>query len=196
MVPEIRLTEVSHEDVRSLARWLEDPEVMASWYGADGSGKPLHIGYSPYKMLEASQEEWDLVFKDEVRKIFSIYDAGVGHIGEAQMVIEPPLHEAQLVAIIGRKDLWFRHYGSAALLQLLDLAFYTYKLHRAWVDVPDYNTSAIHMCERLGFLLEGHLRGTHPKDGKWYDSRIMGLLENEYTRRRNRLMEQARSPAA
>ena len=196
MVPEIRLTEVSREDVERMARWLGDTEVMNSWYGAGDDGEPLHIGYSPRKILEAGQEEWDRVFQEEERKVYSVYDAREGHIGEAQMVIEPPLHEAQLFVIIGRKDLWSHHYGSAAMLQLLDIAFYTYKLHRAWVDVPDYNVHAIHMCEHLGFLLEGHLRSTHPKDGEWYDSRVMGLLENEYSRRRDRLMEQASQSTA
>ena len=110
------------------------------------------------------------------------------------MLIEAPLHEAQLFLIIGRQDLWLHHFGSAALLELLDVTFTTYKLHRAWVDVPDYNIHARHMCERLGFLLEGHLRSTHPKDGEWYDSTVMGLLEREYFRRRPRLMEEAKVP--
>jgi RimJ/RimL family protein N-acetyltransferase len=190
------LVNVTREDIRRMAQWLKDPEVAASWYGTDDKGDALHIGYSPGGILEAPQEEWDQVFNDEERKIYSIYHAKEGHIGEAQMVIEPPLHEAQLFIIIGRKDLWSHHLGSAAMLQLLDIAFYTYKLHRAWVDVPDYNTHAIHMCERMGFLLEGHLRSTHPKDGKWYDSRVMGLLETEYKRRRDRLLQQASQPAA
>ena len=196
MVAQIRLTELSRQDIELMARWLEDSEVMGSWYGADENGKPLHIGYSPHRALDFSQEEWDRVVNDEERKIYSIYNGSEGHIGEAQMVIEPPLQEAQLFVIIGRKDLWFHHYGSAAMLQLIDIAFYTYKLHRVWVDVPEYNAHAIHMCERLGFLLEGHLRSTHPKDGNWYDSMVMGLLESEYRRRRDRLMEQASDPAA
>jgi RimJ/RimL family protein N-acetyltransferase len=177
-----------------MAAWLDNHEVMTLWYGADEDGEPLHIGYSPKATLQASDEEWERIFNDPDRKIFSVYDANEGHVGEAQMVIEAPLHEAQLFLVIGRQDLWLHHFGSAALLQLLDVAFSTYKLHRAWVDVPDYNIHARHMCERLGFLLEGHLRSTHPKDGEWYDSTVMGLLEREYFRRRPRLMEEARVP--
>ena len=104
-------------------------------------------------------------------------------------MVEPPLHEAQAFVIIGRKDLWLHHFGSAAMLKVLDIAFYEYSLHRIWVDVPVYNVHAQHMCERLGFVLEGHLRSTHPKDGEWYDSVIMGLLKTEYARRRPRLLE-------
>ena len=192
MVPQVRLNDVSREDVERMSTWLENPEVMSSWYGADEGGEPLHIGYSPKAALKMDEDEWQHTFHAEERKIFSIYDANEGHIGEAQMVIEVPLHEAQLFLIIGRKDLWLHHFGYAAMLHLLDVAFSTYKLHRAWVDVPDYNVHALHLCQRLGFLLEGHLRSTHPKDGKWYDSLVMGLLEREYFRRRPKLMEETK----
>lgn len=195
MLPEVRLNQVSREDVKRLAGWLQDAEVNASWYGTDEKGVPLHIGYAPEHMVEATEMEWEEMFNAEARKIFSVLTSDGQHVGEGQMLIEPPLLEAQLFILIGRKDLWYRGYGAAGLVHLLDLAFYTYGLHRAWVDIPEYNLPAIHVCERIGFVLEGHLRGTHRKGGDWYDSLAMGLLSNEYSRRRARLMAQAQGPA-
>ena len=195
MLPEVRLTPVTTDDVRRLTGWLQDPEVSASWYGRDEHGEPMHIGYSPQKVLQADTREWNETFNNEDRRTFSVLTADNQHVGEAQMVIETPLREAQLFILIGEKELWYKGFGTAALVQLLDLAFYTYGLHRAWVDVPEYNLPAIHMCERVGFILEGRLRDTHPKDGKWYDSLAMGLLSNEYARRRARLVESAEEPA-
>ena len=196
MLPEVQLSPVSPEDVKRIAEWLQDKEVSASWYGTGEHGDPLHIGYSPKRVLEADQREWEETFNNEARKIYSIHTGDGQHIGEAQIVIEAPLWEAQLITLIGQKDLWYQGYGTAALIQLLDLVFYTYGLHRAWVDVPEYNLPAMHICERVGFVVEGHLRGTHPKDGEWYDSVAMGLLSNEYPRRRARLMEGAAEPTA
>lgn len=183
MALEIQLNEVTRGDVEAMASWLQNTDIVESWYGTDEGGKPRHIGYSPEEALKWSEEEWERVFANAERKIYSIYETKEGHIGEAQMVIEAALQEAQLFVIVGRKELWFQHYGSAALLQLLGIAFDVYKLHRVWVDVPEYNTHAIHMSERLGFVLEGHLRSTHQKGSRWYDSQIMGLLEDEYRRR-------------
>ena len=191
MLPEVRLTQVSREDVDRIAEWLKDEEVNACWYGTSEQGEPLHIGYSPGRMLEADSREWEEVFTSEARKFYSVRTVDGQHIGEGQLVIEAPLWEAQLFILIGRKDLWYHGWGTAALVQLLDLAFYTYGLHRAWVDVPEYSLPAIHMCERIGFILEGRLRGTHRKDRQWYGSLAMGLLSDEYARRRSRLMEQA-----
>ena len=189
MLPEVRLSEITREDVARMAEWLQDKEVNASWYGADEKGEPLHIGYTPSQMLDASEEHWQEVFHSDVRKIYSVHSANGDHIGEGQILIEAPLWEAQLFILVGRKELWYRGYGTAGLVHLLDLAFYTYNLHRAWVDIPEYNLPALHMCERIGFKLEGRLRGTHPKDGEWHDSLAMGLLTEEYVRRRARLME-------
>ena len=189
MLPEVRLSEITREDVGRMAEWLRDKEVNASWYGADEEGEPLHIGYTPAHILQVSEEEWQEVFHSDVRKVYSVHSADGDHIGEGQIVIEAPLWEAQLFILVGRKELWYRGYGTAGLVHLLDLAFYTYNLHRAWVDIPEYNLPALHMCERIGFKLEGRLRGTHRKDGEWHDSLAMGLLTEEYARRRARLME-------
>ena len=196
MLPEVRLTQVTRDDIRRIAEWLQDEEINASWYGTDEQGEPLHIGYTPSHILEATDTEWNEVFSNETRKIFSVHDVDRQHIGEGQMVIEAPLYEAQLFILIGRKDLWYRGYGTAGLAQLLDLAFYTYGLHRGWVDIPEYNLPAMHMAERIGFVLEGRLRSTHRKGDTWYDSLAMGLLSQEYSRRRARLMEQAAEPTA
>ena len=62
------------------------------------------------------------------------------------------------------------------------------ELHRVWVDVPEYNEHALRMFRHVGFVLEGHMRKTHRKDGEWYDYYAMGLLVDEYSRRRARLM--------
>ena len=196
MLPEVRLDQVSREDVERIAEWLQDEEVNACWYGTNEQGEPLHIGYAPTHILETDSREWEEVFTSEARKFYSVRTVDGQHIGEGQVVIEAPLWEAQLFILIGRKDLWYHGWGTAALVQLLDLAFYTYGLHRAWVDVPEYSLPAIHMCERIGFILEGRLRGTHRKEGQWYDSLAMGLLSDEYARRRSRLMEQTEEATA
>ncbi len=188
MFPEVKLTTGTREDVKRIIEWLDDAEVNSMWYGLGDDGKPLHIGYSPHELLEASDEQIQQVFEDDVRRIYSVYTDDGAHIGEGQLVVESPLMEAQLFLLVGRKDLWHHHYGTMAMIKLLDEAYEDHGLHRVWVDVPEYNEHALQMCQHLGFVLEGHLRKTHRKDGQWYDSSAMGLLSEEYMRRRSRLM--------
>lgn len=184
MIPQVSLLPVSREDVQRIIQWLQDNEVCASWYGRDEKGEPIHIGYSPKEILGASPEEWERVFSDRERRIYSIYTAEGVHIGEARMEIDEALKNAQLFVLIGKKELWGQRYGSAAMLQLLDLVFNVFRLHRAWVDVAEYNLPGIRLCEHIGFVLEGRMRGSRLKDGTWYDSLVMGLLADEYARRK------------
>jgi len=188
MFPEVTLKKTTREDVGRMAEWLNDAEVNAMWYGLGDDGKPMHHGYSPHELFHASDEELGLVVDNEDRKIYSVFSQEGEHIGEGQLVVDWPLLEAQLFLLIGRKELWHHHYGTVAMIRLLDQAFETLGLHRVWVDVPEYNEPALQICRHLGFVLEGHMRKSHRKDGEWYDSSAMGLLADEYARRRDRLM--------
>ena len=188
MLPRVTLEPVKREDLQRMADWLTDRDVNSSWYGLDDSGKPLHIGYDPGDLLQASEEQLDETFNSDDRKFYSIYSPESEHIGEGQLVVEWSLEEAQLFILIGRKDLWHHHYGTSALLMLLDEAFDGLGLHRVWIDVPEYNNHALRMFRHVGFVLEGHFRRSHRRDDEWYDSFAMGLLFDEYTRRRERLL--------
>ena len=155
MNPEIALNEVSREDVYRIARWLEDENVSSRWFGHYACGDPVHRGYEPDQMLAASESEWDRVLRmDPHRVIFSIYrvvENGDDHIGECQILLDGRVG-AELSVLIGRKDLWHRGYGTTAVMTLLDQVFSFYRLDRAWVSVPEDNTAALGLFEKLGFV--------------------------------------------
>lgn len=180
----MRLQPVSREDVQRIAGWLEDQEVSDSWFGRDEHGVPIHIGYRPRDMVRANPEAWAEAFFSPDRRVYSIYTDAEGHVGEIQIELEEPLRNAQIVVLIGRKDLWRQGYGSSAMASALDVIFADLQMHRAWADVPEYNKPALGMCQQLGFTLEGRLRATRFRDGKWYDSIVMGMLADEYARRK------------
>lgn len=183
MLPEIRLKEVTKEDVERLINWLKDEEISSSWFGRYTYGDPIHLGYHPEEMLTASQEEWDHMFNDSNKRIFSVYNTSEDHIGEGKILIDETLGNAEIPVLIGRKDLWHQGYGTATVIALLNLAFNNYGLHRIWVDIPEYNEAAISMFSKLGFIHEGILRKSHPHEGKRFDSSIMGMLASEYSKR-------------
>ena len=193
MFPEVTLVTPTREDVRRLSEWLNDTEVSDVWFGVGDDGKPLHATYTPEAILAGGAEEWEHVFNDQNRSIFSVYNEDGEHIGEGQLLVEWPLEEAQAHLLIGRKDLWHHHYGTSALIGLLDHAFGPLGLHRVWVDVSEYNEPGMQMVQHVGFVLEGHLRKTHRKNNEWFDSAVLGLLSEEYPRRRARLLETAAS---
>ena len=82
MLSEITLKNVSRDDVDRVAWWLEDEELSSRWFGHYGCGDPVHRGYDPQHMLEATESEWMHVFDEPHRLIYSIYSEKMEHIGE------------------------------------------------------------------------------------------------------------------
>ena len=180
----VNLRPVTRDDVKRIAIWLDDPEISDAWFGRYTYGDPAHLGYEPNNMINATKEEWDEVFHDPHhephRDIFSIYTLSEEHLGEGQLSIDEALGDAQVSVLIGEKTLWHKGYGTAAVLAMIEHIFDHLGLHRAWVDVPEYNTAARKMFEHIGFQHEGTLRQSRPHDGARHNSVILGLLTNEY----------------
>ena len=152
MLPEAALGPVSREDVDQVARWLEDEEVASRWFGHYACGDPVHRGYEPLHLLEASEYEWDRVFRsDPHRFIFSIDNEDCEHIGECQLLLDDH-GGAELSLLIGRKDLWHPGYGTATVVVLLEKVFNSCGLERAWVNIPEDNSAALGLFKKLGFV--------------------------------------------
>ncbi len=79
--------------------------------------------------------------------------------------------------IIGRKGLG---YGSEALKLLLKWTFEIKKFHRVWIDCKEYNSIALHLYERLGFIREGVLREYLLTNGVYENLIVLGMLAREY----------------
>ena len=175
----IALRYVTREDVARLKSWLEDDEVAESWFGRYSYGDPAHLGYNPAEVMEAGQDEWASTFEDPSHTILSVYSDDE-HIGEFHVAIEEAWGDGQISILIGRKDLWHKGYGTATMRAGLDLCFGQLGLYRVWVDVPEYNTWARRMFDRLGFKHEGTLRKSRPHEGARFDSVVMGMLSTEH----------------
>ena len=175
----IALRYVTREDVARLKSWLEDDEVAESWFGRYSYGDPAHLGYNPAEVMKAGQDKWASTFEDPSHTILSIYSDDE-HIGEFHVAIEEAWGDGQISILIGRKDLWHKGYGTATMRAGLGLCFGQLGLYRVWVDVPEYNTWARRMFDRLGFKHEGTLRKSRPHEGARFDSVVMGMLSTEY----------------
>ena len=175
----IELRPVSKEDVARILDWITDNQVADAWFGRYSYGNPAHLAYDPSKAKSFSKKKWKEVFEESDHKIFSIYTKNE-HIGEAHLAVDEALGDGQLSLLIGRKDLWHKGYGSAATAGLISLGFETIGLFRIWVDVPEYNSSAISLFKHFGFVHEGTLRQSRPHKGARLDSVVMGILKSEY----------------
>jgi cytidylate kinase len=150
MLPEIQLKRVSKDDVDRVAWWLDDDEISSKWFGHYGCGDPVHRGYDPLHMVEASEMEWKRVFEDSRRQVYSVY-CGNEHIGECQIILEAEVG-AELLLLIGRKDLWHQGYGTATVMAVMELIFGDLQLERVRVRIPEDNQPALGLFQKLGFV--------------------------------------------
>ena len=181
MLPEVTLKSVSRDDVDRVAWWLQDDDLSSRWFGHYGADDPVHPGYDPRHMLEASDWEWSRTFGDPRRAIFSIYSHTDEHVGECQVQLDGE-GGAELTVIIGRKDLWHLGYGTATMLELLDKVFNTMSLETAWVTVPVENQPAIGLFEKLGFVIDS---GSQVKHGD-IDVAHMAVSSSRYSAKDSR----------
>jgi cytidylate kinase/RimJ/RimL family protein N-acetyltransferase len=196
MLPIVQLRHVMRSDVHRIARWLSDDEVSSRWFGHYACGDPVHRGYEPGLMMNASTEDWVRIFdRDRTRLIFSIYCGDEGHIGECQAVFDGD-GDVEMSLLIGRKDLWHRGYGAAAALQLLDRIFYDYPVEQAWVSVPQDNVPALRLFSRLGFSVVSDRTLCQAPDGSALKAAIMALPASDYRVRKLQFQSDAphRSP--
>jgi GNAT superfamily N-acetyltransferase len=71
-------------------------------------------------------------------------------------------------------------YGSEAIKWVLEWGFLAAGLHRVSNACFSFNEGARRLYERMGFVVEGRTREVIWKNGGWYDSITMGILEGEW----------------
>jgi diamine N-acetyltransferase len=86
-------------------------------------------------------------------------------------------------------------YGSDATAAILRFAFESIRLERVWLDVYDFNTRAIDVYERAGFVHEGTLRHALWREGRWIDVHRMAILADEWRARAGGGTEAGSGPA-
>lgn len=90
-------------------------------------------------------------------------------------------HGRAMLAIgIGDAAYRGKGYGEEAMRLMLDFAFNEMNLYRIGLTVFEYNTNAIALYERLGFVHEGTMRKSLVRDGRRWDTYMYALLRDEW----------------
>ena len=185
MLPEINLKKVSRVDVDRVGWWLNDNDISSRWFGHYECGDPVHRGYDPDHMLEASEAEWNRVFNDGHRLIRSIYNEHDEHIGECFVVLDSK-GSAELSLLIGKKELWHRGYGTATIFYLLDDTLASFNFNRIWVNISEENTPALGLFEKFGFVIESNRKQCRCNNDNGPGASILSLDMNLYRSRQLR----------
>ncbi len=161
--------------------WLNDAEVT----------RYLEAGRFP--AAPASLRRYlERVEHSETDLIFAIVDVESGlHIGNVTLNhIDWVNRKAATGILIGRKEFWGRGCAFEAWSLLIEYAFQRLGLRKIIAGAVAANRNSISVLKRLGFQIEGTLRGEHFLDGEYLDVIRMGLFRNEF----HKVPDQTASP--
>ncbi len=165
----IRLTRFQREDTEVMQRLLDDVTFAR------------HFSATPYRHLSMDKVEQMMATDAPETFRFAIRN----------------FEDERMIGVVALEDILFTHgtawlmigidpdcegQGSAtdALQTILEYAFLELNLYRIQLTVFEYNTRAVKLYERLGFVQEGRYRAFLRRDGERHDMLLYGLLEPEW----------------
>ncbi len=75
---------------------------------------------------------------------------------------------------------WNNGYATEAATAMLKFAFEQLRLHRVVARVIANNSNSVRLLEKLGMRQEGHLREDEFFKGRYWDTLVYGMLEDEW----------------
>jgi [ribosomal protein S5]-alanine N-acetyltransferase len=80
---------------------------------------------------------------------------------------------------------WSQGYATEASRAIVDFGFRKLCLHRISAVCVAGNTTSSRVLEKLGFKLEGWLKENEFFKGRWWDTQLYAILENEWIKGEN-----------
>ncbi len=170
----VRLSDDSPELLaKAFARWDRDTEQHRL---ADSDPAQL---WSEKKIKEFQEKRAETNSKSFRFSIHTLdEDKLIGGVG---LWISSWTHaETWLGISIGERDYWGRGYGTDAMRLAVQYAFLELGLRRVSLGLHAYNERALKSYQKVGFKMEGRMRGEGLRDGVRYDSLWMGILREEW----------------
>ncbi len=167
----IYLREVRLSDVNAnYHRWMNDSDVI----------RYLECRFSP-NSIYAIKDFVEKIIKDRDNIFLAIMlKDGDRHIGNIKIGPINRIHRfADVGLLIGEKDCWGKGYATEALRLVANYAFKTLKLHRLTAGCYDRNKGSEKAFKKAGFAVEGIRKKHCYCDGKYVDTIMLGLLNDE-----------------
>ncbi len=159
-----RLRPFMREDLPSMVRWNNDPEVE------------VFVDCDLPKTLPECEAWFAENIPSRDYRLFAILDEAGQVIGDLELDhISWRRGEAELRIRIGEKAYWNKGYGTDAVRTLLAWAGSRLGLRHVYLRVYRFNRRAIRCYEKCGFRKHGFLHRRSDSDRLWKDIILMSL---------------------
>ena len=170
----VRLCDVPPEEVaKSMIKWNRDSEQHRL---ADSDPAQLWSEKKLKEFIEKRAEGNPQGFRFWIRALED--DTLIG--GSGLWVSSWNHADAWIGIFIGNRDYWSKGYGTDAMRLVVQYGFLELNLRRISLGLHAYNERALKTYQKIGFQMEGTMRGEVLKDETRFDSFWMGILREEW----------------
>ena len=105
-------------------------------------------------------------------------------VGMVRLGLDSAVHRSASLGYGLRSDQWGRGLTTEAAWLIINFGFETLGLHRIWATHHPENLASRRVLDKLGFQEEGRRRDDRCVRGRWHDSVVCSILDDEWTTRR------------
>ena len=171
--PRLRLREFVEDDWPAVLAYQSDPRYLTYYPWAERTETEVRAFVNRFLAWQGAQPR--LKFQLAV----TLRDGGslIGNCG-----IRLP-EAGALAAALGYElapQHWGHGYATEAARAMVDFGFETLGLHRIWGECVPENAASRRVMEKLGMKREARMRQTQWFKGRWWDTLVYAVLEDEW----------------
>lgn len=175
------LEEIDSENIEQMRQWRNDPEMrkyyreyrdisksqQQAWYDERGNNRnPNHIYFQIMERPRVDKRDG----RNQLERRL------VGCCG--LHYIDWRLRSAEFGVFLGMSQ--GKGLGKEALTLMFDYGFRECNLHKIWAEVYEFNEAFGLYKKGMGMTEDGKLRHSQFSDGKYHDSIMLSVLEDEW----------------
>ena len=171
MESRIYLRALEPDDYKTSFKWRNDDEIWNM------------VGGPKYFVSEAYEKKWveDTIFNSHNIKLAVCLKDTNTYIGNVYATdIDMINRSCTTGVLIGERDYWNQGYASEAYRLLLYYIFNERNLHRVQAYVLESNVASLKMHQKVGYKVEGTLRHSVYKNGKYQNQVLLSILKEDY----------------
>ena len=171
--PRLRLREFVEEDWPAVLAYQSDPRYLKLYAWTERTEADVRVFVGRFVAWQTAKPRL------KYQLAVTLGDGGrlIGNFG--LLLAEPGARTGDLGYEISPEH-WGCGYAAEAARAMVDYGFEELGLHRVWGECVPENTASWRVMEKLGMRSEGRLRQTRWYKGRWWDTLLYGVLEDEW----------------
>ena len=175
----VALRPLRPEDADGMLEWMQD-EATQKYFQSPMHEKTKEEVMEFIRTAKTEPEDGGSVH-------FAVVDDTDGYLGTVSLKNYSSRDRNAEFAISLRPCARGKGIGREAIKELLGLAFEKWGMERVYLNVLSYNTGAIRLYERCGFVYEGEFVGHLYVHGGYQNLRWYGMVKKEYGKINSRI---------